>query len=121
MELAATQHEEIVPDLINLKAQSSPFLKYMFADSVITGVKPVDCWVSQADCVHPVTVSVVKQLLTATRSSAAVERVFSSFGLIHSRLCNHFGVAKAGKLMFLFKFLNRKPLVADEDCDINTD
>jgi len=42
IELAATQHEAIVPDLINLKAQSSPFLKYMFADNVIKGVKPVD-------------------------------------------------------------------------------
>lgn len=47
VELAETQHEAIVPDLINLKAQSSPFPKNMFADNVIKSV------VSQADCIHP--------------------------------------------------------------------
>ena len=120
IELAATQHEAIVPDLIKLKAQSLPFTKYMFADNVIKGVKPVDWWLSQADRIHPETVSVAKQLLTATSSSAGVKRVFSSFGLVHSRLRNRLGVAKAGKLVFLFKLLNRKPMDTDEDCDIST-
>ena len=60
VQLAATQHEAIVPYLIKLKAQSSPFLQYMFADNVIKGVKPVDWWTSPADCVHPETVSVAK-------------------------------------------------------------
>jgi len=40
----------------------------------IKDVKPVDWWVSQADRVHPETVSVAKQLLTATSSSAGVQR-----------------------------------------------
>jgi hypothetical protein len=52
-------------------------------------------------------VSVAKQLLTATGSSAGVERVFSSFGLVHSKLRNRLGIAKAGKLVFLFKLLNK--------------
>ena len=72
VQLAATQHEAIVPYLIKLKAQSSPFLQYMFADNVIKGVKPVDWWTSPADCVHPETVSVAKQLLTVTSSPAGV-------------------------------------------------
>jgi len=122
MELAATQHEVIVPDVINMKAQSSPFLTYMFADNVIKAVKPVDWSVSHADRVHPVTVSVAKRSLTATSPSDGIDSVFSSFGFVHStRLRNQLGVAKAGKLAFLFKVLNRKPLDADEDCDINTD
>jgi len=57
---------------------------------------------------HPDTISVANQLLTATASSAGVERVFSSFGLVHSKLRNGLGVEKAGKLVFLFKLLNKK-------------
>jgi len=44
---------------------------------------------------------------------------FSSFGLVHSRLRNRLGVAKAGKLVFLFKLPNRKPLDADDDYDLD--
>lgn len=117
MELATTQHEQIVPDMINLKAQASPFMKYMFADSVLKAVQPVEWWVSQGGRLHPDTVSVAKQLLTATASSAGVERVFSSFGLVHSKLRNRLGIVTAGKLVFLFKQLNKKPLDTDEDLD----
>jgi hypothetical protein len=59
-------------------------------------------------------ISVAKQLLTATGSSAGVKRVFASFGLVHSKLRNRLGIAKAGKLVFLFKLLNKKPLDYDE-------
>ena len=78
MKLASTQHERIVPDLIMIRAQASPFKKYMFADSVTKGVQPVDLWVSQGDRLHPDTVSVLKQLLSTTASSAGVERLTDS-------------------------------------------
>ena len=52
--------------------------------------------------------TVVNQLLTATVSSAGVKRVFSSFSLVHSNLRNRLGVEKAGKLVFLFKVMNKK-------------
>ena len=99
MELATTQHDLIVPDLINFRAHASPFIKYMFVNSVIKAVQPVDWWVSQGDRLPPDTVSVPKQLLTATGSSAGAESVFSSFGLVHSRLRNRLGIVKAGKLL----------------------
>jgi len=52
-------------------------------------------------------------------SFTGVERVFSSFGLVHSKLRNRLGIEKAGILVFLIKFLNRKPLntVDDDDSD----
>jgi len=59
----------------------------------------------------------VKQSLTATGSSAAVERFFSSFGIIHSKLRNRLGIEEAGNLMFLLKLRNRKPLDTDADND----
>ena len=120
MELASTHHNMIVPNLINLKAQASPFLTYMFADTVIQSVQPVDWWRSHGNRLHPDTIHVAKQLLTATSSSAGVERVFSSFGLVDSKLRNRLGIGKAAKLVFLFKLLNKKPLDTDE-CDDDHD
>jgi len=48
----------------------------------------------------------ILQLLTSVASSAGVERVFSSFGLVQSKLRNQLGTDKASKLVFLYKFLN---------------
>ena len=53
---------------------------------------------------------VVDQLLTAVASSAGVERIFSSFGLVHSNIRNRFGIEKAGKMVFRFKLFNQKAL-----------
>jgi hypothetical protein len=35
--------------------------------------------------------------------SAAIERIFSNFGMIQSKLRNRLGLAKAGKLVFLLQ------------------
>ena len=45
-------------------------------------------------------------ILSATSSTANVERVFSTFGLVHSNIRNRLGTAKTGKLVFLYKILN---------------
>ena len=65
-----------------------------------------------AEVMHP-----IMSLFSATASSAGVERVFSSFGLVHSKLCNWLGTENAGKLVFLFRALNSKFDVDDEDDD----
>jgi hypothetical protein len=44
-----------------------------------------------------------------------VLKLFSSFGLVHSKLCNRLGIEKAGKLGFLFKLLNRNPTMTIND------
>ena len=38
-------------------------------------------------------------------SSASVERVFSTFGFVHSKVRNRLGIENAGKLVFLHKLL----------------
>jgi len=48
-------------------------MKYMFVDSVIKVVQLIDWCICQGDRLHPDTVSVVEQLLTATGSSPGVE------------------------------------------------
>jgi hypothetical protein len=49
----------------------------------------------------------IEQLLTAIASSASIERIFSTFGLVHSKLRNRLGTEKAAKLVFLFKHFNK--------------
>ena len=39
-----------------------------------------------------------------------VERIFSSFGLVHLNIRNQLGIKKAGKLVFLYKLFNQKAL-----------
>ena len=48
----------------------------------------------------------VAQTLGASASSAGVERIFSTFGFIHSKIRNRLGTEKAGKLVFIYKLLN---------------
>ena len=45
-------------------------------------------------------------MLTAVASSSGVERIFSTFGLVQSKLRNNLGNEKAAKLVFLFKEYN---------------
>jgi len=115
MDLASTEHSLIIPDLVNFKAEAPPFQQFMFQEKVIQSVQPLDWWKSQTDRLNKETMTVVNQLLTATASSAGVERVFSSFGLVHSNLRNRLGIEKAGKLVFLFKLMNKKPVDTEEE------
>ena len=45
------------------------------------------------------------QLQCAPPSSASIERIFSNFGLVHSKLLNRLGVEKATKLVFCYRML----------------
>lgn len=47
------------------------------------------------------------QLLTAVAATAGLERIFSTFGLVQSKLRNRLGNEKASKLTFIFKYLNQ--------------
>lgn len=93
--------------VIKLNARSAPFQQVMFSDEVIKNVNGLQWWTSQK---HEPEIAqqlpIVKQFLSATASSASVERVFSSFGLVHSDIRNRLGIEKGGKLVFLFKLYN---------------
>ena len=48
----------------------------------------------------------VKQLLIVVETSASVERLFSTYGLVHSKLRKQLDIEKAATLVFLYKALN---------------
>ena len=70
----------------------------MFADEMIQSVSPPTWWESQKTQLD-------NSMLT---SSAGVERIFSTFGIVHSKLRNRLGAVKAGKLVFIYKLLNQR-------------
>jgi hypothetical protein len=49
-----------------------------------------------------------QKLLEMPSSSAAIERIFSNFGMIQSKLRNRLGLVKAGKLVFCYRMLRGK-------------
>ena len=57
---------------------------------------------------------IIKGFLTASASSTSVERIFSRFGLVRSKIRNRLGVEKSAKLVFLYNVSN-KDVEIDED------
>lgn len=97
----------LLPLIIKFLAKSEPFNDIMFQDDILKSVKPIDWWKSQrnADIIEK-ELPIITQLLCAAASSASVERIFSTFGLVHSKLRNRLGTEKAAKLVFLYKYYN---------------
>lgn len=97
----------LLPLIIQFLAKSDPFTDIMFDEEILKTSKALYWWKSQqnVEAVQKV-LPTIKQLLSATASSASVERVFSTFGLVHSKLRNRLGTEKAAKLVFLYKYYN---------------
>ena len=54
----------------------------------------------------------MSDLQQACASSASVERIFSNFSFVHSKLRNKLGVEKTAKLVMCYRML-RGPIVLD--------
>lgn len=109
---ALTAAKELLPTgflplIIQFLAKSNPFIDIMFDEEILKTSRALNWWKSQqnVDAIQKV-LPTIKQLLSATASSASVERVFSTFGLVHSKLRNRLGTEKAAKLVFLYKYYN---------------
>ena len=110
---------DLVPTLLNLRARAKPFnLNYLLSDLILKEVSCSSWWktVDPSKAYLPdKTVDLIWSLQTAVTSNASIERVFNSFGLAYSKLRNRLGVEKAGKLVFLYKILNRDVDFWDSD------
>lgn len=51
--------------------------------------------------------SLCQQLLSAIASTAGLERIFSTFGVVQSKLRNRLGNEKAHKLVYMFRSMNQ--------------
>ena len=119
MEYASEKFPSLVPIIMKFQAKSPPFHAFKFSDSVIKTMSATEWWKAHSSILSSDVISAVQQLLSAVASSSGVERVFSSYGLVHSKLRNRLGTTKAVKLVFLFKTMNAH--TADTYDDDNED
>ena len=106
MEFAKEKYgSELITYTLKFLAKVKPFPCYLFNEDVVESIQPVDWWLYhwRTDFI----IDAAQQLLTASPSSADVERIFSTFGLVHSTIRNRLGTEKAGKLVFIYKLLNK--------------
>ncbi|KAI6649837.1 Transposase [Oopsacas minuta] len=94
--------------VLQFKAGYDPFKSYMFSDDVVDNITPACWWASMHGTLGKDITKVAEQLLTAIASSAGIERIFSTFGYIHSKTRNRLGIEKAAKLVFVYRILNMK-------------
>ena len=107
MEHMSDRYPETLGTLVKFRADCEPFKPYMFNNNIIENVTPSCWWRSLDGIVEKYFADVAEKLLTAVASSAGVERIFSTFGYIHSNIRNRLGIEKAAKLVFIYRILNQ--------------
>ena len=88
------------------RAQNGPFKSYI-RDELVKSVSPLTWWESQKSHLESEVMKLCRQVLGAITSTAGIERIFSTFGFVHSKVRNRLGTGKAGKLVFIYKLLNK--------------
>ena len=106
LEFCSMDYETCLPTVLNFRAQNGPFKSYMFRDELVKSVSPLTWWESQKSHLESDVIKLCRQILGAITSTAGIERIFSTFGFVHSKVRNRLGTGKAGKLVFIYKLLN---------------
>ena len=85
---------------------AAPFPESYFSEKV-SSMDAVTWWkaVGKSSALPSSFIGLVNQLLTSPASSASVERIFSNFSYVHSKLKNRLGVERAAKLVFCYRTL----------------
>lgn len=105
LEYLGEYYPSCVSTVMNYRSKSGPFKLYMFTDC-FTKTTPLAWWKSFKDRFSSDFNKFITALYTSRASSASVERVFSTFGFVHSKVRNRLGVDKAAKLTFMYRVLN---------------
>ena len=102
----AEANPEYIGAAIAFATEAAPFPAYMFK---ATSLHPATWWLGMKRCGLPDGfVDLARALQSATASSASIERVFSTFSLIHNKLRNRLSPDTAAKLVFCFRMLRGK-------------
>ena len=94
-------------ELLNFMSDSLPIPKTLVHESVISKTIPKVWWssIERSNSVNKTLCQLAMKLLSMPSSSASLERVFSNFGVIQTKLRNRLGLQKAAKLVFCYRFL----------------
>ena len=91
-----------------IQSRNEPFKSYMFSKGVVDKATPACWWASMSEILGIFFTRIAEQLLTAIGSSGGIERIFNTFGYLHSKIRNRLGIEKAAKLKFIYIMLNLK-------------
>ena len=99
---------ELLPSLCCFQAETAPFPASMFSETCVKNLKPTVWW----NCLQKTNSGVPSELcdlaillLKLPASSASIERIFSNFSLIQTKLRNRLGIEKAAKLVACYRSL----------------
>ena len=97
-ELLQEQHPELVPCLLKFMCNKSNLSNAWTNENTIKNVSSVVWWMSVEHSnewsVNPLLCQLARKLLSMPASSAAIERIFSNFGSIQTKLRNRLGLQK---------------------------
>ncbi|KAK6186202.1 hypothetical protein SNE40_008287 [Patella caerulea] len=109
MQFVNDNYKKLLFLTVKIRAQTDIFKPYLF-EELVSKTSCLAWWksilFSKKDYIDLGMLELVKTLMTAISSSASIERIFSTFGLVHSKLRNRLGVEKAGKLVFIYRMTN---------------
>lgn len=99
---------DLLPLAVRIVGGLAPFNKtssMMNSPAIIKNMSSNEWWQTfqktNSALISNPNLTAIQGMLTAVASSAAVERVFSKFGLIQSKVRNALGNTKAAKLVFI--------------------
>ena len=107
-EYVLQENPELLPELCRLQTDIITLPKALGHDATHAKTKPIVWWkciVSSESVSHELS-SLALKLLSLPASAASMERIFSNFGLIQTKLRNRLGLDKASnKLVMCYRCL----------------
>jgi hypothetical protein len=102
-----------LPDLLSYMTGNSKIPKALQNEKVITETSATVWWlaVERSQVLCKDLCDIAKKLLVMPASSGGIERVFSNFGLIQTKLRNRLGVEKAAKLVMCYRMLRDREVL----------
>ena len=108
MNFLQKENPEFISELIKFTAESDNYLPELFDEKALKNTNPFVWWksFSVTNSLSQEFTSFILKLFSCVASSAGIERLFSSFGIVQSKLRNRLGIKKAAKLVTIFRNLN---------------
>lgn len=102
-----------LPLVIAFQAESSPYPKSFFSESVKYTIGP-DVWWAAMKKINDIDLKFVEftlHLMNCCASSSSIERLFSKFGIIQNKLRNRLNLQTTAKLVTCNRFLNLTQII----------
>ena len=104
--------------VLKFELQEGPFQRTLFSEEVIWTIDANEWWRSVAkSCkISKEFCELIAHLQACPSSSAAIERVFSNFSFVHSKIRNRLTISNISKFVFCYSILKQE-LFCNDDGD----